>query len=110
MNPGCPSDLSPHGADPHPVGPVGGDGQPPGLRDPRLGVHPPFDPELAAVLAARPQLSVSLLARHIPKLREAQLKLIEKKQVQRLQHAPSRQAALPLNSQPLAAQTGPHHE
>jgi acetyl esterase/lipase len=72
MNPGRPTDLSPHGADPHPVGPVGGAGQPPGLRDPRLGVHPPFDPELAAVLAARPQLSVSLLARHIPKLREAQ--------------------------------------
>ena len=33
--------------------------------------HPPFDPELAAVLAAQPQLSVSLLPRHIPRLREA---------------------------------------
>lgn len=34
--------------------------------------HPPFDPELAAVLAAQPHLSISLQPRHIPKLREAQ--------------------------------------
>lgn len=41
-------------------------------REPRLGVHPPFDPELAALLAAQPQLSISLQPRHIAKLREAQ--------------------------------------
>lgn len=41
-------------------------------QDPRLGIHAPFDPELAAVLASQPHLSISLQPRHIAKLREAQ--------------------------------------
>ena len=46
--------------------------QAPGNPDPRKGVRPPFDPELEPVLLARPYLSVSLLPRHIGRMRQAQ--------------------------------------
>ena len=62
-------------AAPHDAGPKGDAREHSERPDPRRGVHPPFDPELAAVLAAQPQLSMSLLPRHIPKLRAAQAAL-----------------------------------
>ncbi len=40
--------------------------------DRRKGVRPPFDPELESLLRAKPYLSVSLLPRHITRLRQLQ--------------------------------------
>ena len=44
----------------------------PARPDARAGVRPPFDPELERLLAERRYLSVSLLPRHIDRLRQAQ--------------------------------------